>query len=139
MKQLKTTFLLISFLLFGIMNSNAQIVKSDEDVRSVYDFVFGEGSGKKLGNITKQDKDKATLFFADLVDKSCAMSYAETLMKTALNPASNIKTLIRNFAAKHYKGCHEDIKDGKIYDSVRNTLKRNWKSAFEIRIQTEEW
>ena len=132
--------LIITILTFlGYQTTHSQIVKTDQEVREIYDFVFGESSGKKLGRITKVDKDKATLFFAELVDKSCSMSYLETLTKTALNPASNLQTLVRNFALKHYKDCHKSIKEGKIYDSVRNTLKRNWKGAFEIRITTGEW
>ncbi len=114
-------------------------VSTDKEVIEVFNFVFDDSDTSTLGSITSEDKSKANLFVKELTEKSCALSYSETLITSAVSPSRTLQGIVKAFIENNYTKSCDDLKGGKIYESVRATLKRNWKSAFEIRTQTGEW
>ncbi|WP_299684494.1 hypothetical protein [uncultured Dokdonia sp.] len=133
----KFVFVFMCSLLGGI-TSHAQISNKNE-AKEVYDFVFGAGSGTKLGTITSEDIANANLFVKELTEKSCQMGWIESIGKSSLKPNATVKGILLKFITSNVSDCSDEIKEGKVYESVKNVLSANWKGAFEVRVQTGSW
>ena len=135
---MKKFVIVLIFSFLGVINSNAQLSNKNQ-AKEVYDFVFGTGAGDKLGTITPEDISKANLFVKELTEKSCQMGWIESLWKSSIKPNATVKGIFMKFITSNINDCSSDIKDGKVYESVKNVLAANWKGAFEVRVETGSW
>lgn len=115
------------------------MIKTNQETKELLDFIFGTGASKRIGSFTSEDIKISNELAKELVEKSCWMSYIESLFRSSIKPNATLKGIFVSLAKKHRKGCANEVKNGEIYESVRLSLKRNWKSAFEIRVQTGTW
>ena len=106
------------------------------ETKAVFETIFGIGSTSGL-TISNEDKEKAKLFLDELVKGSCKMSAIEGVFRQAFSFNPTIIGVIKSVAGSYAKGCI--CSDGKFYVVIRDTLRLNWRSAFEIRKQTGEW
>lgn len=97
-------------------------------------------------SLTDDDIGFAQALLVEAIDASDEMSYVQILFeKTYMKApsASIIKSLAKSFlkqAAKQWfrHATGKDWDDPKIYESVRRTISRNFKSIWGLRLQTGE-
>ena len=75
-------------------------VSSAEEAKEVYDFVFGAGSGEKLGTVSAEDISNASLFVKELSEKSCQMGWIESLWRASVKPNATVKGVLKSFTNK---------------------------------------
>lgn len=121
-------------------NSKQSFSLSDKETIEIYDFIFGKGSGSRLGEISKNDKKVAGAILKQLVDGSCKMGYLESLTTSTLNPSATTTTVIRKLITHHLKtDCPTNLKNGKIYNSVFVRIKSVWRTKFRNRVSLKNW
>jgi len=98
--------------------------------QQVFKFVFGE----ELDSVTEEDRKKAKKILKSMIKQSCGMHHTKKLMESSLFQRSDWRPIVKKMVVQVAKGCN-----GVIYENVKVSLKRNWRSAFEIRKQTGEW
>lgn len=103
---------------------------SEAQAQQVFKFIFGE----ELDSITKEDRKVAEKLLKSMVKQSCGMDFTKKLMESSLFKRSDWKPIVKAMVLKVAEGC-----EGVIYESVKDNLKRNWRSPFEIRQATGEW
>ena len=134
---MKKIILSLAIVLMGSLNAQAQNL-NDSETKGVFDLIFGAGSSADL-IINNNDKQVAYKLLNELIEKSCQMSVAEGLMRSAYSYNRSISRLAMNIIRSNYSNCSKGAKEGRYYESVRVTIVRNWSSAFQIRKQTGEW
>ncbi len=104
-------------------------------------WFFGGNSGITIGDLTDNDMSFAQALIIEAVDASEDVGWIYTLWRSTVTPPKDLgslfKKLVRNLVKewlKHSKP--KDFDDPTIYTMVKNTLTRNWRSAWSIRIQT---
>jgi hypothetical protein len=113
-----------------------EIKISRDEAKQVLMFFFGQSSpGTKNINLTESDVAFAQALLTEAIDASTGMSYVQTLFET--QSSLSIKSLIFNYAkaaaAQWFR--NKNIKnDPRVYESVRVTLGRNFKSLWQLRL-----
>ncbi len=131
---------IIILILFAAMSVNLATAQNPNVVESkaVFDLIFGPQSSNGIV-INETDQQKAKMLLQELIQKSCQMSMAEGLLESAYSFDPSISGIVKSIISSYYTNCNEGAKNGKYYESVRTTIARNWKSAFAVRKQTDEW
>jgi len=106
---------------------------------------FWPNTSVRPQQITQQDRAFAQALLVEAIDRSHAMGYVETLYRSwfgrGVAPTyKGIKKAASKFARKALKrwfkhATGDDLKDPEIYESVRVTLARNFRSTWKIREQ----
>lgn len=117
-----------------------ELFLSPDEARRVLEFFW---PGKVPATLTDQDRAFAQALLIEAVDASCKVGFVKKIFDTFYMkiPGSTRKVLRK--AAKlavqfgWLRRCGRDVDLDKvgIYRSVRNTLARNFRSAWEIRRQ----
>jgi hypothetical protein len=68
------------------------------------------------------------------------MAYALTLLNSTVNPSTTVKSIMKKLAKEAWTQFKKprDKDNPKIYKSVKDTIARNWRSVWTIRVQTGE-
>jgi hypothetical protein len=124
----------------------SEIILSNEDASAVIRFLW-PNELIQPGSITTEDRAFAQALLIEAIDASYKMGFVEQLFKAFFMkvPTSfqSIRGMVKSFAkaaAKHWfkHATGNDLLDPKIYESVRLTLARNFKTTLKIREQTGE-
>jgi hypothetical protein len=67
----------------------------------------------------------------------------EAIFRATIKPAASLKSIFLKLALKAVRDWFNhaklsDLQNPKIYVAVKNQLTLNWRSAWQIRIETEE-
>jgi len=111
-------------------------VVSKTEAFEILFFMFNDKS-LNVEKITYEQRKMAAIIAEELVQGSCAMNYYESLLP-ALRPRPPFAKIIINLANSYIKDCPDKVKEGKIYNAVKNTLKTKWKSVFNISKSNDE-
>jgi hypothetical protein len=110
----------------------------------VLSFFFPDVPEIDFINITDMDRSFAQALLVEAIDASVTMGYVQTLFEKSAKPNAAVKdiakALIKQAAGnwfRHLTG--KDFADPRIYVSVLNTLRVNWKSEFKLRVVTGEY
>jgi len=119
-----------------------ELVLSHMEAWEVLVFFFGGNAGVKPGWLNDNDRSFAQALLIEAIEASSAMSWIETLWKSSVKPNASVKGIIKALAKKAAKDWFKkatkgDLEDPEIYQSVKSSLTRNWRSAWEIRVQTD--
>jgi len=108
---------------------------------------FGLEPGIQAAALTDQDRSFAQALFVEAIDASYAMGYVRIMFDTFYGKPTvsfeAVKKMTKKFlekAAEHWfdHATKADLRDPKIYESVRVDLQRNARSVWKIRELTGE-
>jgi hypothetical protein len=106
-------------------------------------FFFQHNTSINISQITIEDRAFAQALLVEAVDASFQMGFIESIFTNAMSLSPSVKDIIKDllrYAAqswfRHATG--QDISDPKIYESVRVTLVRNFRTVWSMRTQTGE-
>lgn len=107
---------------------------------------FWPNTGIKPGDLTGEDIKFAQALMVEALDSSASMGYVEVFFRSFSSPTNALGSLtsaaarlIRNGFLHWYRNRRDvSLTNPKVYESVRRALARNYKSAWEVRIQTGE-
>ena len=111
------------------------------EARAVLRFVFG---GSMPSEITELHRRFAQFLLVELLDKSIAMGFVQSLFESSMEPGATVtgicKKLIKDQSHLLYgwftRSSHSDVmeaaSDINIYRSVRDQLKRNFRSEWTL-------
>jgi hypothetical protein len=116
------------------------------DAYNTLSFFFGTPSELGADALTADDIAFAQALLKEAVVRSEQMGYVKAIFSTALKPPTSFAVVARLAyqVGKHSVGVNDrrkngtNMKDPVIYDSVRNTLTRSFRSTWNIRLQTGE-
>lgn len=117
-----------------------EVLVSKDQAKRILIFFFGkqEPSTKSI-NVTAADMAFAQALLTEAIDRSKGMGFFQ--MVFMVHPTLSLNSLIIGFAreaASQWFRNKDVKKDPKIYDTVRDTLALNFKSAWKIRLETDE-
>lgn len=123
--------------------SGDEIVLSNQEAWQVLLFFFGGNAGISPAALTDNDRSFAQALLLEAIDASEAMSWIETLYNSAMKLKPDVKDILKAMAKKFVKdwfkkATKKTLEDPTIYQSIKNSLTRNWRSAWEIRTVTEQ-
>ncbi len=120
---------------------SSELFLTQQSAWIVLQYFFGGNSGLSPGELTDNDRSFAQALLIEAIDKSEDMSWIESIFSSAMSLDPSVKDILKDLA-KHavktwfHKADPSDLASATIYQSVYNTLRRNWRSAWEIRVQT---
>ena len=122
--------------------SGDEIVLSNQEAWQVLVFFFGGNAGISPAALTDNDRSFAQALLLEAIEASEAMSWIETLYNSAMKLKPDVKDILKSMAKKFVKdwfkkATKKTLEDPTIYQSIKNSLTRNWRSAWEIRCVTE--
>ncbi|MDR3621069.1 MAG: hypothetical protein P4L85_17085 [Paludisphaera borealis] len=123
--------------------TRSELAVSPMEAWQVLVFFFGGNAGTVPGWLTDNDRSFAQALLIEAVDASYRMSWIEKLWSSTVNPSASIKSILGKLAVKAMRdwltSCRPtDLNKAKIYTMVKDQLTRNWRSAWQIRIETGE-
>jgi len=120
-----------------------ELILDDEQTRNVLKFFFPSDIDKiDQCPVTNNTKSLAQGLLVEAIDATYKLGFIQGLWETFINPAkypNNIVKLIKKFAIKALKhwfkhATANDLHNVKIYELVRATLSRNFRSYLNIEI-----
>lgn len=123
--------------------SGDEIVLSNQEAWQVLVFFFGGNAGISPAALTENDRSFAQALLLEAIDASEAMGFIESIFSSAMKLKPDVKDILKSMA-KYYvktwfrKATKGELEDPKIYQSIKNSLTRNWRSAWEIRTLTDQ-
>jgi hypothetical protein len=124
----------------------AEIKLTQEEAARVLKFFFPD-EPIDPGLLTDNDRNFAQGLLVEAIDASTEMGFVEVLYdKTFMKPPTDfsfIKDLAKALCKQALKdwfrhATGKDFTDPKIYESVRRTIRRNFRSVWVIRINSGE-
>lgn len=121
-----------------------EILISSQDASRILRFFFGTDV-PPANELTPQDVAFAQALFLEAIDKSYAMGYVHIVFDCFyMKPPGSfesLKKMAEEFvkkAARHWfdHATGKDLSDPQIYDSVAAMIRANFRSVWEIRVQT---
>lgn len=119
----------------------SELVLTPMESWQVLVFFFGGNAGTLPGWLNDNDRSFAQALLIEAVDASYRMSWIEKLWSSTVNPSASIKGILAKLALKaardwltHAKPT--DLAHAKIYTMVKNQITANWRSAWQIRVET---
>lgn len=97
--------------------------------------------------LTDEDVSFAQALLIEAVDSSREMSYVQVIFEKAAYKVPTDFSFIRDLAKELCKravknwfrhATQKDLSDPQIYESVANTIRRNFRTVWAIRVQTGE-
>jgi hypothetical protein len=120
--------------------ADGTLLLSQEDAWMILRFFLDGEVTLAPGALTENDRSFAQALLIEAIDASNAMSWVEALFRSAMKPNATVKSIIRSLVKKALKEWFRAKvgSDPTIYVAVKNSLKRNWRSAWRIREATDE-
>lgn len=104
-------------------------------------FFFQHNTSINISQITIEDRAFTQALLVEAVDASFQMGFIESIFSSAMSLTPSVKDIIKDllkYAAqswfRHATG--RDMSDPKIYESVRVTIVRNFRSVWSLRAQS---
>lgn len=126
--------------------AESEIKINQDQAYRIFRF-FWSDLGISPNELTREDISFAQSLLVEAIDSSYHMGYVEHLFKAFYMkvPVSfgSIKDMVKSFAkaaAKHWfkHATQKDLMNPQIYENVRLTISRNFRSVWKIREQTGE-
>ncbi len=128
--------------------SPSDLVLSPQDSVAVLRFFWPELDMSRLGPVASSDQEFAQGLLLEAVDASCAMGITESIFKKFyLKVPTSFGSILKSAASiaaqaianRWFKRCSNiDPAKIKIYESIRNTLARNFRTVMQLRLDTGE-
>ena len=119
--------------------NESELIFDVQETKEILKFFF-QADRQKIESIqiTNELRNLAQGLLVAAVDASYAMGWVELTFRWAVNPGSGLKKALQKLARravrywfKHLKQ-DQSLTDAKIYESIREQLARNFRSAFQI-------
>jgi hypothetical protein len=122
--------------------SGDQIVLDNQEAWQILVFFFGGNASLSPASLTDNDRSFAQALLIEAIDASEDMSWIEAIFRSAMKPNASVKSIIKSLIKKAvkdwFKHANKDKLDNPtIYQSVKNQLTVNWRSAWQIRVETD--
>jgi hypothetical protein len=119
---------------------DAALKKDDpsKQTKLILELIFGNNSTAGM-TFTDEDTKIAEYFLKELVEGSCRMSLAEVVFKTAYSFDPDIQDIVFDLIEAYGDNCGKDAKKAKYYQTVIDTIKGKYRTAFDNRKQNGEW
>jgi hypothetical protein len=126
--------------------SGSEVKLDQHDAFAILRFFWLE-PGMEPSQLTVEDRAFAQALLVEAIDKSYDMSFVELLFKNFYGKVPSsfeaVRDLVKSFAKEAAKrwfqhATGKDLENPQIYESVRATLARNFRSVWQIRLQTGE-
>jgi hypothetical protein len=121
----------------------SEVRLDNQQAFDVLRFFFQHNASINISQITIEDRAFAQALLVEAVDASLHMGFIESIFTSAMSLSPSVKDIIKDllrYAAqswfRHATG--RDMSDPKIYESVRATLVRNFRTVWSMRTQTGE-
>lgn len=123
--------------------SDGEIALSAQEAWEVLNWFFTGGASLGPGGLTANDRSFAQALLVEAVDRSEQIGWIQSLWSATANPSTSVKAVLAKLALKAAKdwlksGKPTNFRDAKIYTMVKNQLILNWRSAWLIRVETNE-
>ncbi len=121
-----------------------ELIFDQQECFAILRFFFVD-VGIQAASLTVRDRSFAQALLVEAVDASYKMGYAEIIFdrffgKTSVSLADMRKlaqSFLKHAAERWFKhATRSDLRDPKIYESVRASLARNARSIWKVRAQT---
>jgi len=126
--------------------SPSELILSPEDTVAVLRFFWPEMDMNRLGPVTGGDQEFAQGLLLEAVDASCTMGIVESIFKKFyLKVPTSFRSILKSAASiaaqaianRWFKRCSNiDPNKVKIYESIRKTLARNFRTVMQLRLDT---
>jgi hypothetical protein len=121
----------------------SEVRLDNQQAFDVLRFFFQHNTSINISQITIEDRAFAQALLVEAVDASFQMGFVESIFRSAMSLTPSVKDIIKGllkYAAKSWfrHATGRDMSDPKIYESVRVTLVRNFRSVWSLRTQTGE-
>jgi hypothetical protein len=99
------------------------------------------------GSLSDNDRQFAQGLLIEAIDSSYQMGFVEIIFRTFAYKVApsfdQLKDMVKSFvkkAAKHWfrHATGKDLQDPQIYESIRKTIARNFRTVWVLRMQTGE-
>lgn len=115
----------------------AEIMITANDAATIINWLW-PGSGMSSTSMTSPQIGFAQALLVEAIDASYAMGFVESLFRSLSPPPASVQTLVTRFArnaARHWfrHARQQDLMNARIYESVRVTLARNFRSEWEMQ------
>ncbi len=120
--------------------SENEIILSQDEAWQILVFFFGGNAGIEAASLDVKDREFAQALLYEGIKASNQMAYALTLLNSTVNPSTTVKSIMKKLAKEAWTQFKKprDKDNPKIYNSVKDTITRNWRSVWHIRTQTGE-
>lgn len=124
--------------------SGVELIFDEQETKEILKFFFqADRQQIESTKITEELRNLAQGLLVAAVDASYAMGWVELTFRWAINPGAGLKKVLQKLTHraaqywfKHLKR-DQSLADAKIYESVREQLARNFRSAFQIILQAK--
>jgi hypothetical protein len=124
--------------------SESDIILSNNDAWQVLVFFFGGNAGLAPGDLNLQDREFAEALLFEAMEASDRMDFVVPLLDFAVKPQTAIVGFMRTLALKAVQFGWKRWKHSRttenpqIYNSIKVTVAYNWRTIWQIRVQTGE-
>lgn len=130
-----------------------ELILSTTEAGRVIEWFWPDVKASELGGVTDTDRGFAQALLVEAIDASASMKiveevYKETYMKV-FKDFDDVWEVVKTLAKKAYeeewftrargKITRENLEHLTVYDSVKKTIARNFRSAIKIRVSTGEY
>jgi len=127
--------------------SGSDLILDAEQAKAVLTFFFGEHEMPTA--MTDEDRSFAQGLLVEAIDASYSMGYVEAIWDAITDKnilKGNLKGIVKSFVKlaaknwfKRYKVNISKLNDIEIYQSVKVTLARNFRTPWQYRLETGEY
>lgn len=123
-----------------------ELLFDQQECFAILQFFFVH-PGIQAAELTVEDRSFAQALLVEAIDASYKMGYAEVIFRTFFGKSPTSWRSVALLAARFVKGNvqhwfkyakKDDLRDPKIYESVRATIAQRAHSVWRIRLQTGE-
>jgi len=120
---------------------SSELAFTQQEAWQVLVFFFGGNASSVPGWMTDNDRSFAQALLVEAIDKSYAMSWMQAILRVTVNPPTSLRAIFGRLARKAARDWFNeatlsDLKNPRIYLTIKNQLTLHWRTAWEIRIQT---
>jgi hypothetical protein len=116
------------------------------DAQQAFDilrFFFQHNTSINLSQITIEDRAFAQALLVEAVDASFHMGFIESIFSSAMSLTPSVRDIVKDllkYAAQSWfrYATGQNLSDPQIYDSVRVSLVRNFRTPWAMRTTTGE-
>jgi len=114
---------------------------SQEEAWYILVWFFGGNAGLSPSDLTYNDRSFAQALMFEAIAASKKISFMEGLWKKTVKPHSSILKFLKQIAKLTAKALWKfiqpaDLEDPEIYKMVKDKLTANWRSPWEIRVNS---
>lgn len=118
----------------------SQLVFNADETKQILVFFFPAEAAQVDGaQMTKEIRCLAQSLLICAIDSSFAMGFVDGLFQSVANPKGGIRGLAKRLATKYLQHwwkhtTMKDLEDAKVYESVRASISRNFRSTLVLML-----